>query len=242
MKNWKLRPKTAALVVNDVPWEDEGYAKRQKYAFEVLRELPESNWFRPHFLKMRYDDPKGELLRDLAEEIGGENHFPFIREMMRYAIAQDCEWAGVMNSDVIISEPLFDVLQLTACNVVSLHVSDIPCPPEDADTIYTPYVRHNTLSTDGLFIRGEAIPEFLRSFPDYTLGTGWDHGLVYWIRRYKHLRAVVTNKHECLHVAHDSLTSHSKGVQGDQDNPNGIKASDIYNRSLLHQFLRSHIK
>jgi hypothetical protein len=127
---------------------------------------------------------------------------PFVKDLLW--AAGGLGWpslAGVINSDILVTEELFERLQeaVGRHDVVICHRTDIPTldtPPE----LGAPAVVHR--SADGFFFGNDALAELHRSFPDYLLAHPyWDTDLIWWSAAMGYDVRRLRN-HEILHLEH----------------------------------------
>jgi len=187
---------SAVIAVNWVPYKDQKRRDQQREAMASL-DMPGlvkvvcilEHDFIDHEDALHEDRP-GDfpkmsrlLTRDAVDEIGGDRHLPFLKEMMdaAYDTAQTAvevdhvpKWVGLLNSDIIVTLKGVDKLEELAREDIEVAV-----------------VHRRSLRTgqdfmggvDGFFIRTTSWPLFRQPFPDFVLGEpGWGEGVRDWFQ------------------------------------------------------------
>ena len=200
-----------------------------KYGFRVIEEYIEHEKFKPPGAYM--------LKRDSFSEIGGDRHLPFIKEILDQTLVRSLEpeqWIGFLNSDVIVTDALFEALN-TENHIVLPVVTDI----DHIDHLETgPFHKRpgdpdNPMCCDGVFMRAGIWTDNRDKIPDYVLGECyWDAG---YLRHFgKMPKAVILDNGECLHVKHKGGWD-TGNVDWSAKPPTGFSITGEYNQRLYFE-------
>jgi len=188
------------LVINWAPLSGDR-AQRQQNAWNAIESLMATN---EDFVATTVVCP-GDPVEDaprlhgiLTKKVGNRN-LPFVGDIMDHArsMAEDDDWIGFLNSDVIPTQRFIDRIRSSDKKFVMCNVTDID--EYGAGVRYRP---PRGGSIDGVFTKSSTWGDIRVSVPDLVLGSrAWDTAFVLW--SFRHLDSSEWFlQSECLHILH----------------------------------------